>query len=41
MPYLPSPGRCIYCPSKEGLTDEHIVPQSLGGNLVLQEASFP
>ena len=39
MPYLPSPGRCIYCPSTVGLTDEHIIPQSLGGRLVLQEAS--
>jgi hypothetical protein len=39
MPYLPSVGRCIYCLSTEGLTDEHIVPQSLGGKLVLQDAS--
>ena len=39
MPYLPSPGRCIYCPATDGLTDEHIIPMALGGRLVLQNAS--
>lgn len=38
MPLLPPPGRCIYCPSP-GTTNEHIIPQSLGGRLVLQRAS--
>ena len=35
-------GRCIYCGSdggSEGLTDEHIVPLSLGGDAVLRKAS--
>lgn len=39
MPYRPSPGRCIYCPSIVHLTDEHIIPQSLGGRLVLRASS--
>jgi hypothetical protein len=32
-------GRCIYCDSTEGLSREHIVPYSLGGRWVLQQAS--
>jgi hypothetical protein len=38
----PSPGECIYCGRKADeveLTDEHIVPYSLGGNWVIREAS--
>ena len=30
---------CIYCGSAEDLTDEHIVPYALGGNLLLPQAS--
>jgi hypothetical protein len=32
-------GKCIYCGSIEGLTDEHIVPYSLGGPWQLLSAS--
>lgn len=32
-------GRCIYCDSTEGLTDEHIIPEGLKGNLILGDAS--
>lgn len=33
-------GTCIYCGSTAGrLTDEHIIPQGLGGTLVLEKAS--
>ena len=32
-------GRCIYCGSTEDLTDEHIVPYGLGGNLILPKSS--
>lgn len=39
MPYLPPIGRCIYCSETEGLTDEHVIPQALGGKLVLRQAS--
>ncbi len=36
----PPVGRCIYCGNSGGpLTDEHIVPLGLGGNLVLPKAS--
>jgi hypothetical protein len=36
----PSPGACIYCgESTRRLTDEHIIPESLGGRLVFREAS--
>lgn len=36
----PPVGRCIYCGTKEGdLTDEHIVPFALGGNMILPKAS--
>ena len=31
---------CIYCGSKEQLTDEHIVPFALGGNFILPKSSF-
>ena len=39
---FPPIGRCIYCGSAGGgkaLGDEHIVPYSLGGNAILQQAS--
>src|SRR6185436_305115 len=32
-------GFCIYCGSKENLSDEHVVPFGLGGNAILPEAS--
>lgn len=32
-------GECIYCGANEELTDEHIIPLALGGNLVLPDAS--
>src|SRR4051794_27690090 len=38
----PAVGRCIYCDAQLGdavLTTEHIIPESLGGMLVLPEAS--
>jgi len=35
----PSAGLCIYCGRTEALTDEHVVPFGLGGNLVLPDAS--
>lgn len=34
-------GECIYCGSLTQLSDEHIVPFGLGGNLVLEDASCP
>ncbi len=37
---IPSKGICIYCSGKDlKLTDEHIVPLSLGGQHVIREAS--
>jgi hypothetical protein len=39
---FPSPGRCIYCGSDggaDGLRDEHIMPISLGGTAVIEDAS--
>lgn len=30
---------CVYCGETEGLTDEHIIPYALGGNLILPQAS--
>jgi hypothetical protein len=39
---FPPVGRCIYCGSDggpDGLREEHIIPYSLGGNAVLEEAS--
>jgi hypothetical protein len=41
---LPALGFCIYClPAKvsNDLTEEHIVPLSLGGNLILPDATCP
>lgn len=35
----PPVGRCIYCGSKEALTDEHIIAYSLGGDVILPKAS--
>ena len=35
----PEVGRCIYCGSSDNLSDEHIVPYGLGGNLVLPKSS--
>lgn len=32
-------GECIYCGSKENLTDEHAIPFGLGGNHILRDAS--
>lgn len=32
-------GFCIYCESRDGLTDEHIVPFGFGGRLLLPKAS--
>jgi hypothetical protein len=32
-------GECIYCGAQEGLTDEHIVPLALDGNMILPKAS--
>ncbi len=34
-------GRCIYCGSSEGLSDEHIIPYSLGGDYVFKRSSCP
>ena len=36
---LESVGECVYCGAKDGLSDEHIVPFGLGGNIVLPDAS--
>ena len=36
---LPSVGRCIYCPGTERLSDEHILPDGMGGRVVLPDAS--
>lgn len=35
----PPVGKCIYCGSTENLTDEHIVPYGLGGNIELPKSS--
>lgn len=32
-------GVCIYCGNTDSLTDEHVIPYGLGGDLVLNEAS--
>lgn len=32
-------GECIYCGSKENLSDEHALPYALGGTIILQKAS--
>jgi hypothetical protein len=37
---FPPVGTCIYCGTKDGeMTDEHIVPFGLGGNVILPKAS--
>ena len=37
---FPAVGRCIYCGAKDtSLGDEHIIPQALGGNMILPAAS--
>jgi hypothetical protein len=35
----PAVGTCIYCGTQSNLTDEHIIPLSLGGVLILPQAS--
>ena len=37
----PEVDRCIYCPSVIDLTNEHIVPQQIGGTVMLLRASCP
>ena len=37
--HYPPVGRCIYCGATDELTDEHIIPFSLGGVLILDKAS--
>jgi hypothetical protein len=32
-------GECVYCGATDNLSDEHIVPFALGGNIVLPDAS--
>ena len=34
-------GVCIYCGNTENLTDEHVIPYGLGGDLILSEVSCP
>lgn len=36
---LPEVGFCIYCSAREQLSDEHVVPLALGGNLILPKSS--
>ncbi|MCW5680486.1 MAG: hypothetical protein KF794_04450 [Xanthobacteraceae bacterium] len=36
---FPPVGRCVYCGSTDQLSDEHIVPISLGGDIVLPNSS--
>jgi len=36
---LPKIGQCIYCGTKEHLTDEHVIPFGLGGRLILPKSS--
>lgn len=40
-PQLKIPGieRCIYCENHDNLTDEHIIPYSIGGRIILQKSS--
>jgi hypothetical protein len=39
---LPAADRCIYCGTQDGpLSDEHIIPESIGGKLVLPRAACP
>src|SRR3989338_3816229 len=35
----PSAKRCIYCGSTENLSDEHIIPFGMGGQMVIPKAS--
>jgi hypothetical protein len=35
----PPPKHCAYCPSTEGLTNEHIIAYGLGSELIFREAS--
>jgi hypothetical protein len=35
----PVVGKCIYCGRNEALSDEHIIPFSLGGNFILPKSS--
>lgn len=35
----PAANVCIYCGSKEGLTDEHIIPEGLNGLMLLPKSS--
>jgi hypothetical protein len=37
--YYLAPGGCIYCGTADDLSDEHIIPRSLGGQIVLRDAS--
>jgi hypothetical protein len=38
--HYPAVGRCIYCgEAKDQLTDEHVIPYSLGGVLILDKSS--
>jgi hypothetical protein len=39
LPVIKTVDACIYCGSGDGLTDEHIIPLGLGGNLVFPKAS--
>lgn len=32
-------GVCMYCGEQEGLTDEHIIPYGIGGDMVLHQSS--
>lgn len=34
-------GRCIYCGAEDDLSDEHVIPFALGGNLYVPNASCP
>lgn len=34
-------GFCIYCNSTDGLSDEHVLPYAMGGQIVLKKASCP
>jgi hypothetical protein len=39
MVTLPAANICIYCGRQETLSDEHIIPYSFGGNVILPKAS--
>ena len=36
-----SVGHCIYCGASENLSDEHVIPLALGGNIILPNSSCP